>query len=126
MCDDTSVLTDMANNELVNKLMENLMVVIMFSTEGQEENYPLINLNLMLLANVSTVYTFQMTEFQNDMGAGAILQLRENQGKLKVHYCMQFKLRAFTYVVSYYGSSELPSRVKKLIRISMLPRSSIM
>ena len=58
MCDDTSVLTDMANNELVNKLMENLMVVIMFSTEGSEENYPLVNLNLMLLANVSTVYTF--------------------------------------------------------------------
>lgn len=26
MCDDTSVLTDLANNELVNKLMENLMV----------------------------------------------------------------------------------------------------
>ena len=26
MCDDTSVLTSLANNELVNKLMENLMV----------------------------------------------------------------------------------------------------
>ena len=84
MCEDTSVLTDMANNELVNKLMENLMVMFIFGTEGQEENYPLVNLNLMLLANVSTVITCYINEFQNDIGAGAILQLRENQGKLKV------------------------------------------
>ena len=27
MCDDAEVLTDLANNELVNKLMENLMVL---------------------------------------------------------------------------------------------------
>ena len=29
MCDDIAVLTDLANNELVNKLMENLMVGVM-------------------------------------------------------------------------------------------------
>lgn len=57
MCEDASVLTDMTHDELIDKLMENLMVYSFFlnSMISQESDYPLINLNLMLLANVSTV-----------------------------------------------------------------------
>lgn len=62
LCEDSELRANMSKDSIVESVMENL----------KDSNYPLKNLCLMLLSNLS----------QSEVGAGAVLQMRSNGGAL--------------------------------------------
>ncbi|KAK8799471.1 hypothetical protein WA158_006020 [Blastocystis sp. Blastoise] len=64
MCEDSKALAEMTSDDLIEKLFENLL----------DKEYPLVDITLMLLANLS----------RTEIGAGGVLGLRKFGGKLKV------------------------------------------
>lgn len=88
MCEDASVLTDMTHDELIDKLMENLMVLFVFNYDIVGEQLPSCEFEFDAFSKCEYSKTVISILYQNDIGAGGILQLRQKQGKLKgLHLC---------------------------------------